>query len=133
MNTSRELKLYFEFDRINVKHCNFNKNGELILFCTIRTNLRYDKINIVCVYSIIKNKLIRKSKCQKIFKITEEAKLISITKHNKIWLRLNNNLYEWDLLTAQTTIALKNIYEEVIIKIIYIVNLQTNIDFFKIN
>jgi len=53
--------------------------------------------------------------------IPEEAELINVTKYNKIWLRLNNNLYEYDLLTARTAMALTNIYE-VIIKMILMIN-----------
>ena len=121
MNTSREIKLYFEFDWMDVQLCNFNMNGELILFCEIVSHARENDINLVCVYSIETTynnlKQTKTTKCQKIYMIPKEAKLISITKYNKIWLFLNNILYEWDLLTAYTTMSFNSVYE-VIIKIL---------------
>ncbi len=124
MNTSREIKLCFEFDTMNVKLCNFNIDGNLILFCTcrVKSNVKRNEIDLVCIYSIeqMNKSKTKKTKCQKIYMIPKEAELISITKYNKIWLRLNNNLYEYDLLAAHTTMALANIYE-VIIKIIIII------------
>src|SRR5687767_14961348 len=96
MNTSKEIRLYFEFDWMDVKACNFNTKVELILFCIVQSNFRWNYVNLICVYSIeTKNKL--KTKCQKVYRIPEEAELISITRHDKIWLRQKNNLYEWDL------------------------------------
>jgi len=92
---------------MTVQFCNFNLKGELILFCTARKGTEYDEINLICVYSIQ-----TKIKCQKIFYLTpKEAELISISKHDKIWLRLNNNIYEWDRLTGHATIISKMIYE----------------------
>ncbi|CAI2190288.1 18119_t:CDS:2, partial [Funneliformis geosporum] len=82
----QEVKLYFEFDAMEVRFCEFNE---------------------------AKNKSTRpkKSECQTIYKIPKEAEIVSISKHNKIWLRLDHNLYEWNLRTGHTTIILKNIYE----------------------
>ena len=68
--------------------------------------------NIVCVYSIQDGK----SKCQNIYKIPIEAEVISISKDDKIWLRLNNDIYEWNIYKAYTTIIL----HEVINKFIFI-------------
>ena len=92
MDTGQEIELYFEFDKMEVQSCNFNVDGELTLWCTGETNVRYNDnyrmINIVCVYSIQDEK----TKCQKIYTIPIEAEVISISKNNKIWLRLNNDL-----------------------------------------
>src|SRR5688572_25353104 len=109
METSQEIKLYFEFDRMDVQSCNFNTDGKLILFCKVKSNVKWNDTNLVCIYSIEAER--RRTKCQKIYMIPKEAKLIRITKHNKIWLRLNDNLYEWDLLDGHTTMVLKNIHE----------------------
>ncbi len=109
---SREIKLCFEFDAMEVQFSNFNRKGELILFCSVRTNIRYDYINIVCVYSIQ-----TETKCQKIYKVPKEAEIISISKHDKndkIWFRLNHNIYEWNLFTGHTTMILNDIYEVII-------------------
>src|SRR5688572_8318631 len=121
MNTSQEIRLYFEFDKMSVRLCNFNMEGELIFFCKVELKFRQnDFINLVCVYSIETRNNLKETKCQKIYMISKDAELISITKHNKIWLRQNNHLYEWDLRTACTTMALKNVYEvNMNFKIIY--------------
>ena len=114
MVTSREIKLCFKFDWMNVKFCNFNVNGDLILFCTARSTVTLKVMNLICVYSIgpeNKSTQTRETKCQKIHMIPDEAELVSITVYNKIWLRLNNNLYKYDLLTANTTMVSTNIYE----------------------
>jgi len=93
--------------------------GELILFCTIE-NFRQEEINIVCVYSI----QAKKTKCQKIYKVPKKADVISISKYDRIWLRLNNNIYEWNLFTGQNTIVLKNRFVVIInFKIISLLNL----------
>jgi len=106
---SQEITLYFKFDEMRIHCCNFNLKGQLILFCTVQTSIRYDRINIVCVYSIQSQKF--QTKCQKIYKIPKEAEVICISKYDKIWLRLNNKIYEWNLLTGHTTIISKDIYK----------------------
>src|SRR6266542_2516116 len=97
-DSSQEIRLYFEFHLMNVYFCNFNFKGQLILFCTTETR-RGEKINIVCVYSI-QNKT---TKCQKIYKIPKEAEVIGISRYDKIWLRLDNNIYEWNLRSEEHT------------------------------
>ena len=116
MDTSEEINLNFGFDKEEVQICNFNSEGELILWCTCRSDIiyqgyrRYQIINIVCVYSIRDGK----SKCRKIYKIPTEAEIISITNDNKIWLRLNNDIYEWDIYNAYTTIILHEVINKFI-------------------
>ncbi|PKY51140.1 hypothetical protein RhiirA4_496375 [Rhizophagus irregularis] len=56
--------------------------------------------------------------CQKIYRIPNEADVISISKDNKIWLRFNDNIYVWEMFTGHTTIVLKNINEAKDIKIL---------------
>ena len=93
--------------------------GELILFCTIE-NFRQEEINIVCVYLI----QAKKTKCQKIYKVPKKVDVISISKYDRIWLRLNDNIYEWDLLTGYIAILLKNKFVAIInFKIILWLNL----------
>ncbi len=115
MNTSQEIELYFEFtlyfeiDWMDVKLCNFNKDGELILFCEVEASV--GNMNLVCVYSYsIQTKPI-KTKRQKIYMIPKEAEVINISKDDKFWLYFNNDIYEWNLPTGYTTILSKNIYE----------------------
>ncbi len=90
-NQSQEIKLYFEFDLMDVKLCNFNKNGEFVLFCMSETS-RGEKINIVYVYSVQTEPT--KTKYQKIYKIPKEAEVINISKDDEIWLHFNNDIYE---------------------------------------
>src|SRR6266498_4792164 len=106
----KEINLYFEFKKMEVQSCNFNLSGKLILFCTI-DNLR----NLVCVYSrqTTQNKN-NKWMRQNIYKVPKRAELISISKYDKILLRLNHQIYEWNLLTGYTMMVLKGIYEVII-------------------
>ncbi|CAG8747867.1 10007_t:CDS:2, partial [Funneliformis caledonium] len=69
----QEIKLYFEFDEMKVEFCNFNEQGQLILFCSVSTNTRFEYINIVCVYLIIKQS--KNTKCRKFYKIPKEAEI----------------------------------------------------------
>jgi len=41
--------------------------------------------------------------------IQNEIKLISISKDDKFWLHLHDDIYEWNLFTDHTTIISKNI------------------------
>ncbi|CAG8483535.1 3153_t:CDS:2 [Funneliformis caledonium] len=70
----------------------------------LATNIKFDYISIVCIYSIQAKKKTsqpKKSECQQIYKIPREAEVISISKHDKIWLRLDHNIYEWNLRTDE--------------------------------
>src|SRR5687768_9290933 len=102
----QEINLNLEFDDVKVLFCNFNGNGELVLFC-MGKNSRGDKIKMVCVHSIQADR--SKTKCQKIYMIQNETKLISISKDDRIWLRLHDDIYEWNLHNGHTTIMSKNI------------------------
>ncbi len=120
-NPSKEIKLDLEFDEVKVQSCNFNLRGELILFGTVKVKIKreYEKINIVCVYSIQHTK----TKCQKIYEMPKEAEVISISEYDKIWFHFNNEIYEWNLSTGHSTILFKNVYEVINIIKIIIVNL----------
>ena len=111
-------KKIIDFDKpkkMKVQSCNFNLKEELIMYC-IRTIIKdkgddneTDKANIVYVYSIQ-----TKVKCQKIYMISKEAEVISISKHNKIWLNFNDYIHEWNLHTGDTTIISINIGKVII-------------------
>ena len=102
---SQEINLHLEFDTMEVEYCNFNLKGELIFSCTAQ--MKDDKVNMVCVYSIQTEPT--RTKCQKIYEIPKEAEVLSISKHDKVWLRHNNDLYEWNLLTGHTMILSRNL------------------------
>jgi hypothetical protein len=105
---NQNIKLNHE-DMVSCKSCSFNSKGDLILFCTSYS--MDTRINVVCVHSI----RTKKTRCQKIYRIPNEADVISISKDNKIWLRFNDNIYVWEMFTGHTTIVLKNINEVKII------------------
>ena len=92
----------FESNYMSVQSCNFNLKGDLILFCT---NAR--DVNIVFVYSMQTET--QAIKCQNIYMVPKEAELISISKHDRIWLRFNDYIYEWNLRDSNTTIVSNNI------------------------
>ena len=106
-NTNHEIGLYFEFDRMDVRFCSFKKDGDLILSCKAKSNFRWKDVNLVCVYSIET----KSTKCQKIYMVPLDSELISITNSDKVWLRHQNNLYEWNLRNTHTTVVLKNLDE----------------------
>src|SRR6266540_1366576 len=120
MESKQSIELNCEFDEMKAKHCNFNTKGEFILFCTIKnikkddnkTNKTDDNktgktkkqdLNIVCIYSIQ-----TEVKCQKVYMIPKEAEVISISKHDKIWLRFNDYIHEWNFHTGDITIISAN-------------------------
>ncbi|CAI2165719.1 10972_t:CDS:2 [Funneliformis geosporum] len=49
--------------------------------------------------------------CQRIYEIPYEVNLVSISKNDKIWLRINSRIHEWDIVTGQFTIITTNLYE----------------------
>ncbi len=110
-NTIELIELHFGFRRM-VQCCNFNLRGEFILFCTIRE----EDMNIVYIYSTRTKS--NKWMYQKAFKIPIKAELINISKYDKIWLRLNSDIHEWNILTGYTTIIPTNIYGVIIIIVI---------------
>src|SRR6266498_6119522 len=87
---SQKIKLVSEANGMVVQFYNFNTNGELILIYHDLFRFHFGKF--VFVYSI----QTKKSKCQKFYHIPKEAKVISLSKDDKIWLYSNNNIYEWN-------------------------------------
>ncbi|CAG8538248.1 9661_t:CDS:2 [Funneliformis caledonium] len=107
-NIYQEKRLRLKFEVSEVQHCNFNLEGDLIFSCTVDGPNGLE--NIVCVYSI--QTKTNKTKWKIFFKISDGADVINISNYNKILLRLNDNIYEWDVLMGHTTIITKSIYEE---------------------
>src|SRR5688572_15381114 len=106
----KEIDLYFEYKEMKVQSCGFNLKGELILFCTIEPPK-----NLVCIYSrqTTHNKS-NKWKRQKVYKIPKRVELINISKYDKILLRLDHQIYEWDLSTGDTVVLLNDLYEVIV-------------------
>src|SRR6266542_2599721 len=108
-NTDQKIELYFKLN-VYQFYCNFNSKGEFILY---GTDQYWDEVNILWVYSTQGNKWM----CQKLYMtplIVGTAELISISKYDKIWLRYNNYIYEWNVLANNTTIISKNVYGVII-------------------
>jgi hypothetical protein len=89
------------FDLLGIEYCSFNLKGELILL---------DKRNYINIYSTqIKN---NKWKCKRMYKIPRGFKLISMSKYDdKLYLLLNNSIYEWNL-TTQKSIKILDIDDD---------------------
>ncbi|SRR6266498_3660558 len=105
-NSDQKIELYFK-STVQQFYCNFNLNGEFILYGM--DNSESDQ-NIIWIYSTQGNEWM----CQKLYMTPEKAELISITKYDKIWLRLNNYIYEWNTLTNNTIMIPKDIYGVII-------------------
>ncbi len=91
----QKINLYFQ-NGIQQFHCNFNTKGEFILYGMTENS------EIIFVYSTLTN---NKWMCKKIYQLPKEVELISISKHDKIWLRLNNSLCEWNFPTDTKIIS----------------------------
>ena len=94
------------YDNMSVRLCNFNSNGELILFCDVR-ELEDGHANLVYVYSIQKET--KTKKCRNLYMAPKEAEVLTITENDKIWLRIKDHIYVWNLRDARTTLVLDNI------------------------
>ena len=85
-------------------YCTFNLKGKFILYgkVTNTTELHFDSSDkkIIWVYST-KTK-ISKWTCEKIYKVPEEFELISISKHDQLYLFSNGNFYMWDMGTEKS-------------------------------
>ena len=84
-----------------VQTCNFDSSGNLILYYTLdkNENSQSDRIDIVGIYSIQ-----TKAKCEQTYQLPKGAEVISISSTNKIWLRFNDHIYEWNLKTGKIMI-----------------------------
>ncbi|CAG8668833.1 1383_t:CDS:2, partial [Funneliformis caledonium] len=110
---SKGKELLLDFYVNNIQHFEFNVNGELIFSCSssimISSPFVKSDINLVCVYSIQAE--INKANCQKIFKFSEDVKVINISKYDRILLRSNDRIYEWNVLTGHITNIVKIMQE----------------------
>ncbi|CAG8623307.1 13290_t:CDS:2, partial [Funneliformis mosseae] len=53
--------------------------------------------NIIWIYSTQTKS--NKWMCQNVYEVPKEAELVSISKYDKIWLRINSRICEWDIVT----------------------------------
>ena len=101
MNNNQEISL--EFNNY-CDYCTFNLKGEFILHDS--------RHKIVWIYSTqTKN---NKWKCKRLYEIPGDAKLISISKYDKLFVYSNNSIYEWNILTEKCTRLFYNEDYEVI-------------------
>ena len=113
----REIKLRVKFCELWALFCDFNERGQLIFFWQ---NKRDDNRKMICVFSIQAEKHVRVTRCLKAYMMQKEIKLISVLKDDKIWLRLYNDVYEWDRINGHTTIIYKNMLRVIINDELYI-------------
>ena len=78
------------------------------MFCKSPSNLGYD-LNLCYVYSI--QAKTNTKKCRNIYTAPNETEVIKITEYDKILLRLNDHIHEWNLRDGSTTVVLDNIPE----------------------
>jgi hypothetical protein len=87
------LNLYLDY----YHYCTFNLKGEFILYNEVN-NFEYH--NIIGIYSTqTKN---NKWECKRFYRIPEDYELISISKYDKVYLILNDYIYEWNLNTEKS-------------------------------
>jgi hypothetical protein len=94
-NKNQKIELYFKF--VLSLYCTFNLEGEFILY---GPNDRGDENKIIWIYSTQTKS--NKWNCKRFYEIPYGIELISITKYNKVYLSLIDNIYEWDILTEKS-------------------------------
>ena|SRR5436190_21711320 len=102
----------YSYSRYRPCYCTFNLNNEFILYCEAEDHDKKD-VNvqkyksyfnssdkkIISIYSMqTKNGWIRKWN----YKISDDFELISISKYNKLYLLINNSIYEWNMLVEKS-------------------------------
>jgi hypothetical protein len=105
-NNTQEIKLYYD-ENIYQNHCTFNVKGEFIICNEVKNQ------KILRIYSTqTKN---NKWKCKQTYKIPQDYKLINISIYDKLYLLLNNCIYEWDIVSEKIgRIFVDEDHEEVI-------------------
>jgi hypothetical protein len=93
MKNNQKIELYFKF--VLSHYCTFNLEGEFILYGEESVG---GKI-MIWIYSTQTKS--NKWNCKRLYEIPKDIELISITKYNKVYLSLNDNIYEWDILTEK--------------------------------
>lgn len=96
MNNDQKIELYF-CKHLTSYYCVFNLKDELILYSDINHSAGDNKI--IWVYSTqTKN---NKWTCKKIYMITDDVKLLSISKYDKLYLISNDCIYALNILTGK--------------------------------
>jgi hypothetical protein len=94
-NKNQKIELYFN-PSIHY-YCTFNLEGELILYGEVHEG---SWNGIIWIYSTQTKS--NKWNCKRFYEIPRGIVLISITKYNKVYLSLSDNIYEWDILTEKS-------------------------------
>jgi len=124
-NINNQIELYF--DRGLYSHyCTFNLKNQFILHGNIYAHGQIEKLDgYIWIYST-KNKFVLNSRikdyftenkqnkdaedvkdgkwiwtCETLYKIPKDLKLINISKNSKVYLLLNNFIYEWSIFTGR--------------------------------
>jgi hypothetical protein len=94
-NENKKITLSFD-EKVSAEYCTFNLKGEFILYSVVDTN---KKRKIIWIYSTqTKN---NKWECKRFYKILEDYELISISKYDRVYLSLNDCIYEWNINTER--------------------------------
>ncbi|CAG8524297.1 9189_t:CDS:2 [Funneliformis mosseae] len=90
------LKLYFKYF-LDKFYCSFNAREQFILF---GVDGDIQEHNIVWVYLTRGNRWM----CQKIYTVPAITEIISISKFDKIWLRSDDHIHEWNIMNKETMV-----------------------------
>ncbi|PKK60164.1 hypothetical protein RhiirC2_871032, partial [Rhizophagus irregularis] len=97
-----DIQKSFYVDDLWDLYCTFNLKGEFIIYSACYVQGIYDNHKIIWIYSTqTKN---NKWKCKRFYRIPEDYELISISKHDKVYLVSNENdyIYEWSINTNKS-------------------------------
>src|SRR6266498_5400464 len=102
-NQENQIKLYFD-EGVRPYYCIFNLKDEFILYGEVDDDfVSFDRKTIWIYSTQTKN---NKWVCKRIYKISEEFELISISKCDRLYLFSNHYYdyyYEWNVLTEKST------------------------------
>jgi hypothetical protein len=120
-----ELDLSYPHADYLPHYCTFNLSGEFISYSKVgkvdittdadtrrNRDFHFKNSKLIWVYSTeTKN---NKWACKRIYKIPENFELISISKHDKLYLFSNDYFYVWNMDTEKSTRIYLNMENEVI-------------------
>ncbi|CAG8676960.1 826_t:CDS:2 [Funneliformis mosseae] len=104
-NPDQEIKLRIKREIISYS-CNFNSKGAFIFYTTC-VNIYRVNVDVIWVYSTQTKG--NKWMCLKIYKLPKGTEFISISRNDKILLRMENYINEFNIETGNTKIISNNI------------------------
>lgn len=97
LNNDQKIELYF-CKHLTSYYCVFNLKDEFILYSDINHSAGDNKIIWICSTQTKNNKWT----CKKIYMISDDVELLSISKYDKLYLISNDCIYELNILTGKS-------------------------------